>query len=312
MGVDAAGTVLITNAGYGLYFENSENSSVSNLTVTGGKRDPDGNATDAAIVARNSKVYLRHLNIIDNDSRLDSLIIGIAGVVGREGAEIFIERCNIINNGWDGVALYRGAMALITDCLIKDGRGAGIGVTWDAACYARRNIITGYWKGIGAFGTAWVSASNNAVFNNLGWGIIATGQSFMDISNNVVYKNGNCGVAIWEPGCYGRIVNNIITANGWRKYWVCPCVGVWNGGNWSKWIFSFNLVWNNKEGDYRDIEDQTGTNGNIAADPEFVGESVFILKSSSPAINAGHPEISDSDGSRSDMGLFGGPRARRD
>ncbi|SYZ72013.1 hypothetical protein TRIP_C20128 [Candidatus Zixiibacteriota bacterium] len=309
VGIDRKESVLKTNAGYGIFFLNSPHSSIENLTITGGRRDIDGNATDAAIVVRNSTVRATSLDIINNNHRLDSVVVGIGGIVGREGAQIYIDQCNIVNNGWDGVALYRGASAVITDCLIKEGRGAGIGVTWDATCTAYRNIVTGYWKGIGAFGTSWVIARNNAVFDNLGWGIIATGSSYMDIANNVVNHNGNCGIAPWSTESRGRIINNIVTNNGWRKEWVCPCVGIWNYGDWAKWEFANNIVWNNKEGNYRDIWDQSDLNGNLSVDPQFVGESVFILKPTSPAINAGHPEIFDPDGSRSDIGLYGGPQA---
>ena len=303
-------TTLITNAGYGLFIVNSPGTSISNLTITGGIRDKDGNATDAAIVVRNSTVKIFRLNIIDNNNRADSVVVGIGGIFGREGSEIIISECDIIGNGWDGVALYRGATAVIKDCLIKDGRGVGIGVTWDATCIAYRNIVTGYWKGIGAFGTSWLAARNNAVFDNLGWGMIATGKAYMDITNNVIHHNGNCGTAIWSAKCTGRITNNIITSNGWREQWVCPCVGVWNYGDWSKWDFSYNIVWNNVDGDYRDIWDQTNTNNNLSVDPGFYGESIFILKENSLAVDAGHPEISDPNGSRSDIGLTGGPQGR--
>jgi Right handed beta helix region len=311
IGTDRKKSVLQTNAGYGVFFVNSPHSSIENLTITGGRRDPDGNATDAAIVVRRSEVHAHHLNIINNDHRLDSVVVGIGGIFGREGAELYIDQCDIIGNGWDGIALYRGASAVVTDCNIKEGRGVGIGVTWDATCIAYRNVVTGYWKGIGAFGTSWVVAHNNAVFDNLGWGMIATGRAFMDIANNVINHNGNCGVAPWSTDCRGRIINNIITNNGWRKEWVCPCVGVWNYGDWAKWEFAYNIVWNNKEGNYRDIWDQSELNGNLSVDPKFVAESVYLLKSGSPAINAGHPEISDVDGTRSDIGLNGGPQGKK-
>jgi hypothetical protein len=309
IGRDRQVSRLVTNAGYGLYFENSPNSEVTNLTITGGKRDPDGNATDAAVVVRNSRVYIEDVDIRDNDHRIDTVVVGIGGIFGREGAEIIVRNCAIMNNGWDGVALYRGAAATITDCKIKDGRGAGIGVTWDAFCVAYRNEITGYWKGIGAFGTSWVIARNNLVHDNLGWGMIATGQSYMDMTNNVVYHNGNCGVAPWSTESRGRIVNNIITENGWRDQWVCPCVGVWNYGDWAKWTFAHNIVWNNKAGEYQDIWDQSGINGNLNIDPLLVGNGDFHLQQESPALHAGDTLIYNTDGSVSHIGLYGGPQA---
>jgi len=302
-------TILVTGAGYGIYFENSRQSRLSGLKITGGVRDLDGSATDAAVIVRGSRLYIDDCALADNTHRRDSVIVGIGGVFGREGAEIFVSHCDVVNNGWDGVALYRGASAVISGCVIRKGRGAGIGVTWDAHCIAKRNRISEYWKGIGAFGTSTVIAHNNLVYDNLGWGIIGTGQSYLDAANNVVYHNGNCGVAPWSQESSGRFVNNIITDNGWRDEWVCPCVGVWNYGDLKKWQLLNNLVWNNKVGEYKDMPDPTGVNGNICADPLFVGDGDFHLKSGSPAIDAGWKEITDHDGSPSDLGLYGGTAA---
>ena len=102
-------------------------------------------------------------------------------------------------------------------------------------------------------------ARNNLVHDNLGWGMIATGQAYMDMVNNVVYHNGNCGIAPWSTESRGRIVNNIIVENGWREQWVCPCVGVWNSGDWAKWEFRNNIVFNNVAGEYEDIWDGVKT-----------------------------------------------------
>ena len=309
VGKDRERSRLVTGAGYGVYFENSHGSKLINLTVTGGIRDADGNATDAGVVIRNSSVEIARVNIVDNEHRIDSVVVGIGGITVREGGQAAIRECLISGNGWDGIALYRGAVAEITDCLIKDGRGVGIGVTWDATCWAFRNEVSGYWKGIGAFGTSWVVARNNLVRDNLGWGIIATGQAYMDIANNVVHHNGNCGIAPWSTESRGRIVNNIVTANGWRDQWVCPCVGVWNYGDWAKWQFSNNIVFGNTDGNYEDIWDQTGLNGNLSADPKFVSDMDFHLQADSPGRNAGDTLIYNTDGTASHIGLFGGPQA---
>ncbi len=311
IGTDREQTRLITNAGYGVYLENADGTIIRNLTVTGGRRDDDGNATDAGIVVRRSRVTIDQVDVRDNTNRSgdSSVVVGIGGVFGREGAEMIIRDCHIVNGGWDGIALYRGATAYVSDCFIKDGRGAGIGVTWDAYCAAYRNEVTGFWKGIGSFGTTTVIASNNLVHDNLGWGIIATGQSTMEATNNVVHHNGNCGVAPWSTECHGRFVNNIITENGWRDQWVCPRVGVWNYGDWAKWVFRNNIVWGNEAGEYEDIWDQADINGNLNVDPMFAGENDFHLKPQSPAWHAGDSTVFNLDGSRSHIGLYGGPRA---
>jgi len=311
LGADRVETILVTNAGYGLYLENAGGTTIRNLTVTGGKRDDDSNATDAAIVVRRSRVVIEQVDIRNNTDRsLDSnVVVGIGGVCGREGAEITLHDCRIINGGWDGIALYRGATALVTDCVIKDGRGAGIGVTWDAVCVAYRNEISGFWKGLGSFGTSSVVACNNLVHDNLGWGLVATGTSSMEATNNVIHHNGNCGVAPWSTGSRGRLINNIITQNGWREQWVCPCVGVWNYGDWAKWTFRNNIVWGNETANYEGIWDQTGIGGNQSIDPAFPAEGDYSLSDDSPAFQAGDSLIFNLDGSRSHIGLYGGPQA---
>ena len=304
-------TTLLTNAGYGVLFINSYDSEIRNLRISGGTRDFDGAATDAAIVVRQSRVTIKDCIISDNTNRPDSIVVGIGGIIGREGAELFIERNRILNNGWDGIALYRGATAYIADNTINGGRGAGIGITWDATATVIRNRISNYWKGIGSFGDTRVVAANNAVFDNLGWGIIATGTSYLDASNNVVYHNGNCGMAIWGDECTGRFSNNIVAENGWRDEWVCPCVGIWNAGKLFNFDVSYNDVWNNKSGEYRDMPDPSDSNGNLKIDPKFVDTDSFFLAPDSPLINKGNPLLSDPDGSPSDIGLYGGPKARQ-
>lgn len=311
IGAGPDSTILITNSGYGVLFENSYNSEIHNLQITGGIRDYDGAATDGGIVARWSRVTISGCVISDNTNRPDSIVVGIGGIIGREGSELHIAGNRIENNSWDGIALYRGATAYITDNIINGGRGAGIGVTWDAVATIAGNRISNYWKGIGAFGDSRVICSNNAVFENLGWGIITTGTSYMDATNNVVYHNGNCGMAIWSDECQGRFSNNIIVNNGWRDEWVCPCVGVWNAGSLFNFDISYNNVWGNKAGGYRDMPDYSDRNNNISINPAFADSLNFILNADSPLIDQGNPLLSDPDGSISDIGIGGGPRARR-
>jgi len=303
-------TTLITNAGYGVLFDHSRGSIIQNLAITGGKRDSDGNATDAGIIAKFSTVKVQTVTVRDNIDRIDSVVVGIGGIFGRENSELFVHDCQILNNGWDGIALYRGAIAYIADNLISEGRGAGIGITWDAVATVLRNTITDYWKGIGTFGASQAIVKNNLVEDCLGWGIIATGTSYLDASNNNVIHNGNCGLAIWSETCSGRIVNNIVIDNGWREEWVAPQVGLWSNGNYQKFEISNNDIWRNVAGNYRDMPDLTGIDGNISVDPGFLQEDDFHLKLHSPCTDTGSKAITEGDGSISDIGMYGGPAAR--
>lgn len=306
--------ILKTNAGYGLLFINSPNSSISNVTIMGGVRDSSGDATNAGIVLKYSKVRITNC-IISNDTVRQSKtpIVGISGIILRESTEAEISNNIIRNNTWDGIALYRGAVAVITDNVIENGRGAGIGITWDAAAIVLRNKVSGYWKGIGTFGTSNAIVKNNAVFDNLGWGIVITGSSHMLVENNVITRNGNCGIAPWcnsSETATGVITNNIITENGWRKEWVCPQVGLWMNADSSRFKFTYNDVWNNVLGDYRDITNLTDVNGNVSVNPLFKSRFDFSLQYDSPLFNIGNPEITNLDGSKSHIGLDGGQNSR--
>ena len=74
----------------------------------------------------------------------------------------------------------------------------------------------------------------------------------------------------------------------------------------SRFKFTYNDVWNNAAGDYKDIENLTGINGNVSADPKFNSNFDFKLKEDSPLLNAGNPSITNPDGSRSNIGIDGG------
>jgi hypothetical protein len=79
----------------------------------------------------------------------------------------------------------------------------------------------------------------------------------------------------------------------------------------------YNDVFGNAGGGYSGITDPTGTSGNISSNPRFTtftddgdfSDDDLRLGSSSPCINTGNPSAAynDPDGSRNDMGAFGGP-----
>ncbi|RME46152.1 MAG: hypothetical protein D6795_15740 [Deltaproteobacteria bacterium] len=77
---------------------------------------------------------------------------------------------------------------------------------------------------------------------------------------------------------------------------------------------SYSNVWNNTPENFFHLEDPTGAEGNISVDPRFVDTTGndplawdLHLASDSPLIDAGDPGILDPDGSRSDIGAYGGP-----
>jgi hypothetical protein len=233
-GPEDRSAVIHTNAGYGLFIYRTARAEIENLVITGGMRTPDGNATDAAIVVKESEAYI-HGNIIrDNigDSGIVSdIIVGIAGIAGRENSKLSIRDNDIIRNSWDGIALYRFSVASImgnyidgvdkaTGQVIGGGRGVGIGVTWNARAIIRDNLVTRYWKGIGVFVDAEGEIENNLVEDIVTWGIAlwsaGDGSAGALVGGNVIYRTGACGVSVSlsSVSSGGSLSENIIVESG--------------------------------------------------------------------------------------------------
>ena len=54
-----------------------------------------------------------------------------------------------------------------------------------------------------------------------------------------------------------------------------------------------------------------GEDGNMAVDPRIEDETTYRLRAESPLVDQGDPALMDLDGTRSDIGLHGGPEAGR-
>lgn len=238
---------LYTHAGYGILFEHCDDCHLEGVSITGGARDSDGRATDAAIVVKQSSVRIEHCTIRDNigDVRVvQEQVVGIIGIAGREGARLEIRNNRILRNSWDGIALYRGAEATILDNVIDGidkargkqiggGRGVGIGITWDAQAAVHRNRVTRYWKGIGIFVDAQASVSRNVVEDVLTWGIAywdaGQGKPVAWIEENLVYDTGACGISLTrdrspEPGdpLPGFCRHNLVVRSGQNPKYDAP------------------------------------------------------------------------------------------
>ncbi|RMH73863.1 MAG: right-handed parallel beta-helix repeat-containing protein [Gemmatimonadetes bacterium] len=242
-GVADRSAILQTNAGYGIFFNDCQDCRLENLQITGGIRDPDPNATNAAVVVKNSTVTIQKNRIFANigdSSRVNETVVGIMGIAGRENALINIFDNEIVQNSWDGIALYRGASAHIARNLIDGvdqvrgrqiggGRGVGIGVTWNADAIIEDNLIRRYWKGIGLFVDANGIVRRNIVENILTWGMslwdAGKGKPVGVFLDNVIYQTGACGMSITRqlPGQNpGMIIGNIIIQTGQNPMYDAP------------------------------------------------------------------------------------------
>lgn len=243
-GSPAYTSVIYTHAGYGLFFIDCKDASLDGVIVTGGIRDPNSRATDAAIVAVNSRVKITNNLIFANEG--DSALlrknkVGIMGICVREGSHAFILNNQVARNSWDGIGVYKDATATITGNLIDGvdkagenevggGRGVGIMVTRNGKATIETNVVKRYTKGIGIYINADVLVSGNLIEDIAIWGInlwdADTGRPVARIEKNVVYKTGACGIAIiryLEGGKDpGYCSNNIIVESGQNRDYDIP------------------------------------------------------------------------------------------
>ncbi|MBS3126369.1 T9SS type A sorting domain-containing protein [Candidatus Woesearchaeota archaeon] len=120
-------------------------------------------------------------------------------------------------------------------------------------------------------------------------------NSGIDIFNNTFYGNSRIGIRFSKS--IRRFYNNILANNG---------TGIERMDSGTPSI-DYNLFFGNSI----DVNGASLGTGNVFADPKLVNAAGgdFRLQQGSPAINAGDPNVKDKDGSRSDMGAYGGSAA---
>lgn len=167
-------------------------------------------------------------------------------------------------------------------------------------------------NGIAVAQTAQATIQNNLIYDNSQHnnpqafgGIYVQEESEASIKNNVIYNNSYSGIYV-DPQAHVTATNNVLASNnkdqqGQGGYGVKTEVNNFVSRYNLFWanegVCASNLLWCTAEGS---INDQ---------DPKFVTSTDFHLQPDSPAKNAGDPDILDPDGSRSDMGAYGGPGA---
>lgn len=232
-----------------------------------------------------------------------------------------------------GLHLYGGGSVtlqgntILENSLEDDSFGGGVAasgfvdlVLWGNEIVGNESIIGGgVYLGEGSDETATATVLNNVVANNSasrlagGFGAVSVGG--LSMVNNTIVGNqalqGGGGVYLYDTPADFR--NNILsmTVDG-------EAISADGAEAVAASTFQYNDLWSNAAGALSG-ELSTGSldDTNLEVDPELVGYSLdgvshndtFALSLVSPCIDAGDPEINDLDGSRSDLGAYGGPYA---
>ncbi|HDZ58932.1 MAG TPA: T9SS type A sorting domain-containing protein, partial [Ignavibacteriales bacterium] len=252
------------------------------------------------IINTHTSIYISDSNTFASENILINVEIGI---------QLFNSNSNVKNNQITNVKrgilidAFTGNYYPIVEENIISCELRGVGVGFNSRPTIRNNII--FLNGDGAIGYQGGGSDSVWVYNNL---VVASdGLDFLDgftnttvptiEFNNFVIGEVETGIIVWN---FNHIKNNVVL-NGFK--------GIHKGGSGNDIIIKYNNAWNNNINYKSFIPDST----NISVDPMVVNEDSldFHLQMFSPLIDAGDPDILDLDGTRSDIGLYGGPFGER-
>ncbi|MGA2323677.1 MAG: right-handed parallel beta-helix repeat-containing protein [Sedimentisphaerales bacterium] len=181
--------------------------------------------------------------------------------------------------------------------------GGGIYVYYLSEPNIERNTITDNSSANGAAICVYYTSAgvirDNLIYQNRSGYAIRVVSSTPAIGGNTITNNEKGGIDC-SPFANSEIANNIIANNG--TGW-----GIWVEPN-ALPVIKYNDIWNNAKGTTGPaIPDQTGINGNISVDPNFVNADAndYHLDPNSPCINAGDPNYTPEP---NETDYYGAPR----
>jgi hypothetical protein len=184
----------------------------------------------------------------------------------------------------------------VKGCTISECRDFGIfyGEPRNAQLAITDNHIARCGTGIyltGYYGYGDVTIRNNIVRDNSEAGINVNYVYGANISFNTVLGNIQ-GIVLYCAQTVFVVSSNIVASNGCGIQWI---------NNWGTFALDHNDLWNNQS-NYSGL---SAGDSDISADPLFAGVSDFHLAPASPCVDAGNPEMTDPDSTRSDIGAHG-------
>ena len=205
------------------------------------------------------------------------------------------------------------------------GGGVNVGSAWTDFSLTRNVMMgnsAGYGGGLYVSTTTWGlgTVTNNILQDNaasMGGGACLVSLYDLDFTNNTLVGNqgldGSGGLCIY--GAQVDVVNNVFayTVSG-------AALELFDEPTLEISTYAYNDFYENPDGHVAGVlggEHVSPDDGNLWVLPGFAtwthdGDpetDSLVLARDSPLIDAGHPEILDADGSRSDIGALGGPEA---
>ena len=292
------------------------------------------------ILCRNSNPRLENLHLLDNnaDHGAGMYLQGDPGPVIKDvvledngggwggGMRLYLstarfENCTITGNSsrHGGVIWVNESNPVFVNVDIIDNSGGddvGGGIKFMDSGGTLRNVR--FIRNSADFGAAIYSTGSDITLENVifydnssadgGSAIYAVGSSNIT-AKNVVFSSNTAGVnggAIYSISSSINLVNSILRGDSPEEIYFSP------DGDLASIMISYSNIQGGQDGIItNDNVTVEWLDGNLDEDPLFadVENGDFHLQEGSSCINAGNPdtEYNDPDGSRNDMGSYGGP-----
>lgn len=243
----------------------------------------------------------------DAPSLLQHVVINDYQEVVVNKAGVRFENCTFAGGFLGGVEVATGTIngdsAVVFDhCTFTEVGAYGVGTFASSAKILNTRISGSRGRGIEmSFVEDGVEITNTVVEACSATAVYMTNFSHPRIVNNTINECGYYGIHMTDNS-RPTLLNNIVTR--------CGRFGLLAEFSSAPFI-DYNDVWNNglRDATPANYSPSTLDMGNgISADPVFTAG--YRLGAGSPCENAGHPDAqyNDADGSRNDIGAWGGPR----
>jgi len=261
------------------------------LTITNGAKAQfrGFNLTSGTVELRNASADFTRCSIQGN---VNATVATMAD--GTTPNRLSFTRCTL-----SATLTSSAAETFLADNKLSWVRVAGFGKMWMIGNLVDVGVVGGG-NNVQVNDTSILYAFNNIIqraigSNNQNNGIIVQGGARLEARNNLFYNLGSWpwSAGVFLEGSAGSFVSSNIFLGPLGNYVLAPL---------SLNVFSFN---NSTAGYGNGIVPQN----TLAADPLVVDTTNFVLQAGSPARDAGNPDprYNDIDGTRNDMGIYGGP-----